>query len=127
MASFLNTIDLGLRALLFDKYDDILSLENVNRGVIIYPKEVAFRMISEKKGSMISEFINFWRIKTAPSWSRTVSHRPIQARPTDTLSPGCPALEPQSIGPDSLRDSFPSIFRCWKFFPLTNLKYFLNY
>ncbi|MHA1591097.1 MAG: hypothetical protein ACTSUP_01170 [Candidatus Heimdallarchaeaceae archaeon] len=70
MASFLKTIDFGLRTLLFNKFDDILNLESINRGVILYPKEVAFRMISEKKGAMLSEFINLWRTKTAPSWER---------------------------------------------------------
>ena len=70
MSSFLQTIDIGIRAALFTKFEDILDLASVNRGVVLYPKEVAFRMISEKKGKAISEFINVWRTRTAPSWER---------------------------------------------------------
>jgi len=68
--SFLKAIDEGLRASLFLKFEDILDLADVNTGVLLYPKEVAFRMVSEKKGKAISEFINLWRIKTGPSWAR---------------------------------------------------------
>jgi len=70
MSSFLKVIDIGLRSALFDKFDDILNLVSINRGVINYPTDIAFRMMSEKKGAMVSEFINMWRVKTAPSWER---------------------------------------------------------
>jgi hypothetical protein len=66
----LNVIDIGLRANLFSKFGDILGLESINRGVIFYPKEIAFRQISEKKGEAITEFINTWRVVTAPDWER---------------------------------------------------------
>jgi len=70
VSSFLQTIDIGIRAALFNKFEDLLNLATINRGVVFYPKEVAFRMISEKKGKTISEFINVWRTRTAPSWER---------------------------------------------------------
>lgn len=70
MSSFLQTIDIGLRASLFSKFEDLLDLVSINRGVVFYPKEVAFRMIAEKKGTAISEFINVWRVSIAPSMER---------------------------------------------------------
>lgn len=66
----MNAIDIATRTAIFTKFEDILNLVDVNRGVVLYPPEVAFRMISEKKGSSISEFINIWRTRTAPSWER---------------------------------------------------------
>ena len=86
MAAFLQTIDLGLRALLYTKFYDILNLESINRGVLLYPKEVAFRMMSEKKGAMISEFVNVWRTRTTPSWERQrtpVARRGLRVAYTD--------------------------------------------
>ena len=70
MASFLQIIDLGLRALLFTKFEDILNLDDINRGVVFYPKDIAFRKMSEKKGESITEFVNVWRTSTALDWER---------------------------------------------------------
>ena len=70
MSSFLKVIDIGLRSALFTKFEDILDLSSVNEGVIFYPKEIAFRHISEKRGKSISEFINVWRTRTAPDFKR---------------------------------------------------------
>jgi hypothetical protein len=66
--SFLQTIDLGLRGLLFTKFKDILGLEDVNTGVLYRPKETALRHISEKKANTEVEFVNVWRTRTAPNW-----------------------------------------------------------
>jgi len=68
--SFLYVTDLGLRALLYSKFGDILNLESVNKGVIISPKEIALREMAEKRGVVELEFINIWRTRTAPSWDR---------------------------------------------------------
>ena len=66
--SFLQTIDIGLRGLLYTKFEDILGLEDINRGVLFRPKETALRHVSEKKGNTEIEFINVWRTRTAPNW-----------------------------------------------------------
>lgn len=68
--SFLQIIDFGMRALLFTKFGDILSLENVNDGVILYPKGIALREMAEKRGKVKLELVNLWRTKTAPDWKR---------------------------------------------------------
>ena len=68
--SFLQTIDIGIRGLLYTKFHDILNLENINKGVILYPKEIALREMGEKRGQPEVEMINLWRIKVAPDWAR---------------------------------------------------------
>lgn len=68
--SFLQVIDLGLRLGLYTKFNDILNLPSVNQGVLLYPKEVAFRKLAEKKGEAITEFINLWREVTDVDWAR---------------------------------------------------------
>jgi hypothetical protein len=69
-SSFLQTIDIGLRGILFDKFGDILTLESINQGVLLYPKEIALREMSEKRDNVELEFINVWRTQLAPDWSR---------------------------------------------------------
>lgn len=68
--SFLQTIDIGLRGLLYTKFEDILSLPSVNKGVILYPKDIALRKMAEKKGNVELDFINVWRTEVGPDWSR---------------------------------------------------------
>lgn len=68
--SFLQTIDIGLRGLLFTKFSDILNLTDVNTGVVLYPKEVALREMAEKRGQPEVEMINIWRTRIGPDWSR---------------------------------------------------------
>ena len=77
-SSFTKTIDLTLKTLLYHKFGDILGInsqssveeDNINEGVIQLPKEVALRVIAEKRGENFLEFINFWRVGTSPSWGR---------------------------------------------------------
>jgi len=47
-----------------------MGLTSINEGVVYFPKEVAFRELSEKKGAQLTEFVNLWRSKTGPSWDR---------------------------------------------------------
>lgn len=70
MSSFLYAIDLGLAALLYTKFGEILDLESINKGVIFYPKHVAQREIAEKRGNTEVEFINYWRTSMALDWER---------------------------------------------------------
>lgn len=68
--SFLQTIDVGLRGLLYTKFNDILNLESINKGVILYPREIALREMAEKRGQPEVEMINLWRTRIGPDWSR---------------------------------------------------------
>ena len=71
-------MDIGLRTLLYSKFGDILGIStqssfeetNINKGVILIPKETALREVSEKRGKNFLEFINLWRVGTEYSWSR---------------------------------------------------------
>lgn len=75
--SFLQVIDLGLRALLFEKFKDIMRLQEESRDCVLYPKGVAQRMVAERRGEGSVEFINLWRTSTSFSWAR---HRTPAAR-----------------------------------------------
>ena len=68
--SFLNTIDIGLKGLLFTKFKDVLNLDTVKKGVVQYPKEIALRKVAGRRGNVELEFINVWRTSTAPDWKR---------------------------------------------------------
>jgi hypothetical protein len=68
--SFLQTMDIGLRGLLFTKYHDILNLDTIADGVELYPREIALRKMAEKRGQPEVEFINVWRTRVAPDWNR---------------------------------------------------------
>jgi len=78
MASFTRSIDLALKTLLYHRFGSILGIntqssmqaENINQGLVQCPKEVALRVVAEKRGEDFLEFINFWRMGTSPSWSR---------------------------------------------------------
>lgn len=76
--SFTKGIDLALKALLYSRFGSVLGIDtqssidvdNINKGVVQVPKEVALRVVAEKRGENFLEFINFWRMGTSPSWSR---------------------------------------------------------
>jgi hypothetical protein len=70
MSSFIQVIDKAVRALIFTKFGDIMNFADVNTGVVLWPKDVALRKVSEKRGADVSEFANVWRTATKPSWQR---------------------------------------------------------
>lgn len=85
-SSFLQTIDIGLRGLLFDKFGDVLNLESVKQGVLLYPKETALREVAERRDQVELEFINLWRVQTAPDWKKmktTAARRGMQMEYVD--------------------------------------------
>ena len=85
-------VDEALRTLIYVKFGDILSInagsgsdaDKINMGVVLAPKEIALRELSEKRGKDYLEFINVWRVGTSPSWSR---QRTILARRGLYLAP----------------------------------------
>ena len=76
--SFLQSYDLAIKTILYDKFASILGIDtqssseedNINLGVIQFPKEVAQRVAAEKRGETFLEFINFWRVGASFSWAR---------------------------------------------------------
>jgi len=70
LSSFISVIDLGLKSLLYSRFGSILELDSINRGVIQWPKEVALRMIADKKGKMRLDFINIHRHGQGFDWKR---------------------------------------------------------
>jgi len=70
MASFLKSIDLGLRGEIFSKFGTIMDMDSVNLGVIFYPKEIALKKIYEKRDTSELEFANVWRRSTGFDWTR---------------------------------------------------------
>jgi len=77
-SSFTRTIDNTLKTLLYQRFASILGIDtqsssqedNINKGIVQVPREVALRAIAEKRGENFLEFINFWRVGTGPSWNR---------------------------------------------------------
>ncbi len=65
-------VDLAVRTLLYSKFSDLLgiSFSTIYNQILQYPREVALRERSEKTGSDVLEFMNFWRMSTSPSWGR---------------------------------------------------------
>ena len=68
--SFLKYIDYGVRAMVWYKYADLLSLTSMVNDSAIWPKSVTFRNISEKRGKVQMEFMNIWRSGTKFDWDR---------------------------------------------------------
>ena len=68
--SFLKWFDDGVRSLLFEKFKDDLGIDSLEQDTGRYPKGVALRKLSEKRGKVSLEFINVWRSITSPDWAR---------------------------------------------------------
>lgn len=68
--TFIKVVDAALRTRLYYKFKDILSLTSVSNDTGIFPKEIALRQISEKRGKVEMEFINIWRQRTLFDWKR---------------------------------------------------------
>lgn len=80
MSSYTKAYDLALRALLHSRYATLLGLnsegssitDQIDKGIIFYPKDIALRMISEKRGKdyLSTSFISLWRTGQSFSWER---------------------------------------------------------
>lgn len=79
--SFITSIDYAVRTLLYTKFASTLSIdsysseaaENINRGIVFVPKEIAEKIIADKRGSTFLDFINVYRKGPSPSWNRSKS------------------------------------------------------
>lgn len=70
MASFLPSIDAGVRALAYSKFGTLLSLTSMANDTALFPRKIAMRMIAETKGRTVASFISVWRERTSFSWQR---------------------------------------------------------
>jgi len=68
--SFLSSIDWALKSKIYTQVKDILGLTNINNDGLIYPKDIALRKISEKRGRDVVEFFNMWRTSSRFDMSR---------------------------------------------------------
>lgn len=72
------TYDVAMRSLAFTRFGSILGIDtlaattedSINKGVVICPKGIAQRMVSEKRGENFLEFINIYPSEMAFSWER---------------------------------------------------------
>jgi hypothetical protein len=68
--SFIQIVDLGMKALVFNRFKDIMNLVEESQDCVLYPKEIAQRKIAEKRGEGTVEFISLWRDGTKFAWER---------------------------------------------------------
>lgn len=70
--TWLKTIDLAVKSLLYDKFTDAMGFDsdNEDKSVFRSPKDIAMRTLAEKKGEVNLEFINYWRYETSFDWER---------------------------------------------------------
>ena len=61
MASFTKTIDDAIKSAVYTKFEDYFDLESETTGIVFAPKQVAQRMLAEKRGDASVEFISIWR------------------------------------------------------------------
>jgi len=78
MVSVTKLYDIALQTLLYSKFASVLNIDahssiqadNINKGIVQCPKEIAQRAVAEKRGENFLEFINFWRVGSSPSFAR---------------------------------------------------------
>jgi len=71
--SFIKVIDEGLRALVWSKFRSDMGFsasDLLAENIILYPKLIALRKISEKRSRTQLEFMNIWRSTTSFDWTR---------------------------------------------------------
>jgi hypothetical protein len=87
--SFAYNYDVAVRTLVYTRYGSLLGIdtfgetqsESINKGVVVCPKRIAQRYVSEKRGETFLEFFNVYRRSIGFSWSRqrsVVSRRGLQ-------------------------------------------------
>ena len=89
MASFIQTIDTAMKALVFNKFKDYLTLTDQNTGVVFAPKQVAMRKVAEKRGEASVEFISLWRTSLEHDWARNntaIARRGLQLQYSNSIT-----------------------------------------
>jgi len=89
MSSFIQTIDNGVKALVFNKFKSYLNLADLNRDMVFFPLEIAQRKIAEKRGEATVEFMSVWRYGIQFDWNRqrsTLARRGMQMQYVNSSS-----------------------------------------
>lgn len=68
--SFIKVLDEGVKALLLSKFGTYLGIDDEVKDIVFFPKDVAQRTISEKRGEVQTEFISVWRDELVFDWNR---------------------------------------------------------
>jgi len=68
--SFIKVITRGVQAVAFSKAKDILNLETIELDTVVFPKNVAQRVMAEKRGENVLEFVNVWLDSFKFAWDR---------------------------------------------------------
>lgn len=67
---FLTVIDFAIKSLIFTKFGPLMGLQDQNKDIIMFPKEVAPRQLAERRGHYDLGFISLWRTMTQYSQAR---------------------------------------------------------
>lgn len=84
--SFIKTLDESLKSLVFAKFGPYFNLDDINKDIVFFPKDIQLRKISEKRGTDAVEFIGLWRTGIDFDWARNnspVARRGISLQYTD--------------------------------------------
>jgi len=68
--SFIQIMDNTAKAMVFNRFADFFSLDDINRDLVFFPKAIAQRKIAEKRGEGTVEFISLWRTGISYDWAR---------------------------------------------------------
>lgn len=68
--SFIKVIDLGVKALVFSKFQTIFGISDITRDIVFQPRDIALRKVAEKRAGDRVGFINFWRGDPKFAWDR---------------------------------------------------------
>jgi hypothetical protein len=76
--TFLGLVDLGLKARVFQKFQEDMGFTSLDRDSVFTKDDIALREIGERRGKVTEEFFNLWRHDDDFDWKR--HHTPIARR-----------------------------------------------
>jgi hypothetical protein len=106
MASFIGSMDEGIRALLYSKFGTTLGLTSAAADTAFFPKPVALRKIAETRGRTSMEFISLWRENTGMAWNRMSTPVARSGLSVEYTSAGKTAITRMKAIPVNLEYSF---------------------
>jgi hypothetical protein len=68
--SFVKVITRGVQALAFYKAREVLDLETIELDTVVFPKNIAQRVMAEKRGENVLEFVSVWLESYKFAWDR---------------------------------------------------------
>ena len=69
-SSFIQVMDLGMKSLVFNRFKEVMNLQDENLDSVLYPRDIAQRKVAEKRGEGSVEFISVWRDGVKFAWDR---------------------------------------------------------